>query len=86
MSKMKRTIAILFALGLLGALRNVTVTQPYFHDGTVGTLEDATSRMGTYQLGRQLAVAEVRQLVAFMGSLTGTYEGRRLDDTSAAAQ
>lgn len=59
-------------------LRNVEVTGPYYHDGTVKTLEEATRLMGRYQLGLSLSDAEVKQLVAFQKSLTGTYKGEKL--------
>jgi cytochrome c peroxidase len=52
-------------------LRNVAMTPPYFHDGSVATLDDAVRVMARVQLGRQLADQEVRQIVAFLGTLTG---------------
>ena len=52
-------------------LRNVAKTAPYFHDGSVGKLDDAVRRMGEYQLGAQLNPDEVRQIVAWLNTLTG---------------
>jgi cytochrome c peroxidase len=52
-------------------LRNVAMTPPYFHDGSVATLDDAVRVMARVQLGRQLADQEVRQIVAVLGTLTG---------------
>ena len=52
-------------------LRNVSLTRPYFHDGSAKTLEDAVRLMGQYQLGIELAEDDVRQLVSFLKSLTG---------------
>ena len=52
-------------------LRNVARTGPYFHDGSVRELAEAVRRMGRYQLGRHLSDAEVKDLVAFLESLTG---------------
>jgi cytochrome c peroxidase len=60
-------------------LRNVAVTPPYFNDGSVSTLETAVVIMGRYQLGRQLTLAEVQRLTAFLKTLTGEYEGRVLE-------
>lgn len=60
------------------SLRNVELTAPYFHDGSIATLEDAVRAMANYQLGVELAPAEVSDLVAFLRTLTGTYEGRPL--------
>jgi len=53
------------------SLRNIEKTGPYFHDGKVGTLEEAVKRMGDYQVGRQLTPSEIQSIVAWMKSLTG---------------
>jgi len=53
------------------SLRNVAVTGPYFHDGSAADLPQAIRVMGRYQLGRNLNPVEVRELEAFLGSLTG---------------
>lgn len=60
------------------SLRNVALTAPYFHDGSATTLEDAVKVMGRYQLGRPLSSEDVRLIVAFLESLTGTYRGQGL--------
>ncbi len=52
-------------------LRNVAKTPPYFHDGSVATLDDAVRVMARLQLGRQLSDDDVRHLVAFLETLTG---------------
>ena len=52
-------------------LRNVAVTPPFFHDGSVAKLEDAVRIMGKLQLGRDLGSADVADIVAFLESLTG---------------
>ena len=52
-------------------LRNVALTAPYFHDGSVGTLEEAVILMGRYQLGVAIPSGDVALIVAFLGSLTG---------------
>jgi cytochrome c peroxidase len=54
------------------SLRNVAKTGPYYHDGSIKTLEEAVSKMGEYQLGKQLSKEEVDSIVTFLGSLTGT--------------
>ncbi|MDR2209646.1 MAG: cytochrome-c peroxidase [Azoarcus sp.] len=59
-------------------LRNVAVTAPYFHDGSVATLDQAIDIMGRYQLGRTLSEEDRRYLAAFLESLTGEYRGERL--------
>jgi len=50
-------------------LRNVTKTAPYFHDGSVATLEEAVKQMGEYQLGKQLTDQQVGEIVAWLGTL-----------------
>lgn len=52
-------------------LRNVAVTPPYFHDGSVAELGDAVRIMAKLQLGRDLSGADVADLIAFLESLTG---------------
>lgn len=52
-------------------LRNIVLTYPYFHDGQVNTLEEATKIMGRLQLGRDFSDEEVQKIVAFYGTLTG---------------
>lgn len=52
-------------------LRNVAMTPPYFHDGSVATLDDAVRVMARLQLGRQLEDQDVKDLVAFLRTLTG---------------
>jgi cytochrome c peroxidase len=52
-------------------LRNVAVTPPYFHDGSVAELKDAVRIMAKLQLGRDLSADEIADIVAFLESLTG---------------
>jgi len=60
------------------SLRNVALTAPYFHDGSVKTLSEAVAVMGETQLGRTLKGPEIALLVAFLRTLTGEYQGRPL--------
>ena len=53
------------------SLRNVTLTPPYFHDGSVKTLELAVKLMGKYQLGRTIPSEDIDTIVAFLKTLTG---------------
>jgi cytochrome c peroxidase len=53
------------------SLRNVVMTPPYFHDGSVATLRDAVRIMAKVQLEKTLIDPEIRDIVAFLGSLTG---------------
>lgn len=59
-------------------LRNVALTAPYFHDASAATLPDAVRTMARIQLGRVLSDQEVDELVAFLVSLTGSYNGKPL--------
>jgi cytochrome c peroxidase len=54
------------------SLRNVVLTGPYFHDGKVTTVEEAVRLMVWHQLGKELKPEQVKSIVAFLGSLTGT--------------
>ena len=60
------------------SLRNVAVTAPYFSNGGTKTLPEAVRIMANVQLGRRLSDAESSQIVAFLQSLTGRYDGRPL--------
>ena len=53
-------------------LRNTAITAPYFHSGKVWDLKVAVQIMGESQLGEDLSDSEADQIVAFLGSLTGT--------------
>ena len=55
----------------VASLRNVAETTPYFHDGSVATLEEAVRIMARAQLGRDLSDEEAAGLTAFLGSLSG---------------
>ncbi|MDP5071505.1 MAG: cytochrome-c peroxidase [Congregibacter sp.] len=52
-------------------LRNIELTYPYFHDGSVDTLEEAVRIMGEIQMGRSFSDAETGKIVAFLKTLTG---------------
>ncbi|MBR0565178.1 cytochrome-c peroxidase [Azoarcus sp. L1K30] len=60
------------------SLRNVALTAPYFHDGSVTQLDEAVEIMARYQLGRELSAEDKRLLVAFLSTLTGEYRGEPL--------
>src|SRR5215831_589033 len=46
------------------SLRNVVMTPPYFHDGSVATLDEAVKVMGRVQLGVTLPDIEISEIVA----------------------
>lgn len=53
------------------SLRNIEKTAPYFHDGSVATLEEAVKLMASHQLGKELSDADVKSIIAFLRSTTG---------------
>jgi cytochrome c peroxidase len=53
------------------SLRNVEKTAPYYHDGSIKTLDRAVRVMAEYQLGKKLPDADVQAIVTFLHSLTG---------------
>jgi len=55
----------------VASLRNVAMTPPYFHDGSVATLPEAVKVMARVQLGVTLSDADTRDIVAFLENLTG---------------
>jgi cytochrome c peroxidase len=63
------------------SLRNVATLAPYFHDGSAPTLADAVRRMAMAQLDRSLSDQQIDVIVAFLGTLTGKFQG----NTVAAA-
>lgn len=53
------------------SLRAVSLTAPYFHDGSVWKLSEAITKMAWYQLGIKLAPEDVNDIEAFLKSLAG---------------
>jgi cytochrome c peroxidase len=54
-------------------LRNIELTAPYFHNGSVKTLDEAVRVMAKTQLNRDLSDAETADIVAFLGALSGPF-------------
>jgi len=55
------------------SLRNIAVTAPYFHNGSVKSLDDAVRVMAKTQLDKTLSDSQVQDVVAFLDSLTGEF-------------
>ncbi len=53
--------------------RNIALTAPYFHNGSVKTLDQAVQVMAKTQLGKELTRDETKDIVAFLESLTGEF-------------
>jgi cytochrome c peroxidase len=58
--------------------RNVALTAPYFHNGSVPTLDEAVRVMARTQLNKDLPGAEVSDIVAFLNGLTGEFPRQAL--------
>ena len=52
-------------------LRNIALTSPYFHNGSVNTLYDAVLKMSIYQVGFELEKKDIDLIVKFLNTLTG---------------
>lgn len=52
-------------------LRNVARTYPYFHDGSVWSLEKAVDVMARAQLGEKMKEKDIKSIVTFLNALTG---------------
>ena len=68
------------------SLRNVAETGPYFHDGSVSSLEEAVRMMGRHQLGKELPERDVSLITRWLRSLTGEIprDDIELDEASRA--
>ena len=54
------------------SLRNIEKTGPYFHNGSVTSLDEAIEFMAYYQLGKKISSKEKEDLKAFLATLTGS--------------
>jgi cytochrome c peroxidase len=52
-------------------LRNVANTAPYYHDGSIATLDEAVRSMAAHQLGIELGQEDLYAILAFLEALTG---------------
>lgn len=59
-------------------LRNIALTAPYFHAGSVPTLSEAVKVMAKVQLNKDLNDEQVNDIVAFLNSLTGKFPAQPL--------
>lgn len=53
------------------SLRNIALTAPYFHDGSIETLSEAVELMGKIQLGITLSDNDIEDIVALLHSFSG---------------
>ena len=59
-------------------LRNIALTAPYFHNGSVKTLDQAVAIMGQVQLGKDLSKADIADIVAFLNALSGEFPKQKM--------
>ena len=59
-------------------LRNIALTAPYFHNGSVATLDEAVRVMARTQLNKELSDQQVTDVVAFLNGLTGEFPEQSL--------
>jgi len=52
-------------------LRNIEKTAPYYHDGSIATLDEAVRQMADHQLAQTLSKEEIGSIVTFLKALTG---------------
>ncbi len=55
------------------SLRNIALTAPYFHDGTIEELSDAVIKMSKYQNGDVMDAQTADKIVLFLNTLTGEH-------------
>lgn len=58
--------------------RNIADTAPYFHNGSVKTLDEAVRVMAKTQLNKDLKDGEVTDIVEFLKSLTGKFPEQKM--------
>ena len=59
-------------------LRNVMLTYPYMHDGTVASVEDAIRIMHEFQIGKEINDTGTAKIVASLKTLNGEYNAEAL--------
>lgn len=55
-------------------LRNISKTAPYYHDGTIESLEEAVRLMFHYELGKTVTDEQVASITTFLKALDGESE------------
>lgn len=52
-------------------LRNITLTAPYFHDGSAKTLNEAVKKMSYHNLGILIPQKDIDKIISFLHTLKG---------------
>jgi len=53
------------------SLRNVAMTGPYLHDGSLTSLNEVVRMMARHQIGKELTDPQIAAIVTWLGALTG---------------
>jgi len=53
------------------SLRNVAMTGPYLHDGSLTSLNEVVRMMARHQIGKELSDAQITAIITWLGALTG---------------
>jgi len=59
-------------------LRNIALTAPYFHNGSVKSLDLAVKLMAKLQLNKELPKDDIEDIVAFLNGLTGEFPKQKM--------
>ncbi len=59
-------------------LRNIALTAPYLHNGSIKTLEQTITIMAQLQLGKELNKQEIEDIAAFLSALTGEFPVQKM--------
>lgn len=59
-------------------LRNIALTAPYLHNGSVKTLDETVRLMAKVQLNKDLKDKDVKNIVAFLKTLTGEFPAQTM--------
>lgn len=54
-------------------LRNIALTAPYFHNGSINSLDETVRVMAKVQLNKDLSDQDISDIVAFLNALTGEF-------------
>lgn len=57
------------------SLRNITLTSPYLHNGSLNSLYDTVKLIAFMQLGIELSDQDTKNIIAFLHSLEGKVKG-----------
>ncbi len=61
-------------------LRNIALTAPYFHNGSVKSLDRAVEIMAKMQLDKKLSKSQIKDIVAFLNALSGPFPKQKMPE------